>query len=188
MRNDQHVSKLVSGTPSGLKEGTDCSVNDITVYKCDHEGRIVWQYAGKVVERGETWIQLTAIFNGREADLGFVTFRQGDVFVEWFFTDRWYNIFRIQDGENGRLKGWYCNVTRPAQIDTHSLRADDLALDVFVRPNGTIMLLDEDEFDELSLPAEERIAALRAVDHLREMAARRSTPFHEILSDTDRLG
>ncbi len=155
-------------------------MTQITVYKCNHESQIVWQYAGQVVERGETWVQLSAIFNGRESDLGFVTFRQGDVFTEWFFTDRWYNIFRIEDGENGRLKGWYCNVTRPAQIDSDSLRADDLALDVFVQTNGSIILLDEDEFAELDLMSEERSAALRAVDDLRELAARRAAPFHEI--------
>lgn len=159
----------------------------ITVYKCDHESRIVWQYSGSVLERGATWVCLTALFNGRESDLGFVTFRQGDVFTEWFFTDRWYNIFRIADGQTGALKGWYCNVTRPAQLAANSVRADDLALDVFVQPNGRIILLDEDEFNALTLIQDERMAALRAVEAIRQAAAQRAAPFHEIRSDTDRL-
>lgn len=154
----------------------------ITVYKCDHNGSVVFQYEGTVLDRGETWVCLSAIFNGREADMGFIQFRRGDVFTEWFFADRWYNIFRIEAGDSGQLKGWYCNVTRPAQIEAHCVRADDLALDVFVSPSGMIMLLDEDEFQALDLPADERVAALRAVEAVRDLAARRAPPFHEIRS------
>ena len=116
-----------------------------------------------------------------------VTFRRGDVFVEWFYTNRWYNVFRVEDGQTSRLKGWYCNITRPAEIGNGYVSADDLALDVFVMPNGNIVLLDEEEFDALDLPSEERMAALRAVETIRQAAARREAPFHEILNDTERL-
>jgi hypothetical protein len=162
-------------------------MTDITVYKCDHESRIVWQYAGQIVERGDRWVCLTAAFNGREADLGFVTFRHGDVFTEWFYADRWYNVFRIADGQTTTLKGWYCNITRPAHIAADSVRADDLALDLFVMPNGRVLLLDEPEFNALDLSSEDRLSSLRAVETIRALAARREAPFHEILSDTDRL-
>jgi hypothetical protein len=155
-------------------------MSDITVYKCDHEGRVVWQYSGAVLDRGPGWVCLTALFNGRESDMGFVTFRRGDVFTEWFYADRWYNVFRIADGQTGALKGWYCNITRPAQITADSVRADDLALDVFVTPEGHIILLDEDEFNALNLVVEERTAALYAVETLRDLAARQTEPFHEI--------
>lgn len=155
-------------------------MSDITVYKCDHEGRVVWQYAGKVLERGPDWVCLTAVFNGREFDMEFITFRRGDVFTEWFYADRWYNVFRIADGPTGALKGWYCNITRPAQIAADSVRADDLALDVFVTPAGAFMLLDKDEFDALNLPPNDQQAALRAVAALRDLAAQRTEPFHEI--------
>ena len=119
--------------------------------------------------------------------LGFVSFRQGDVFTEWFYARRWYNIFRVEDGSSSRLKGWYCNISRPAQISPDSVRADDLALDVFVMPNGNIVLLDEVEFDALDLSNQERMASLRAVEMIRTAAIERKPPFDEIRSDTDRL-
>jgi protein associated with RNAse G/E len=156
-------------------------MSDFTVYKCDHEGQVVWQYSGTVLERGPDWVCLTAVFNGRESDMGFITFRRGDVFTEWFYADRWYNVFRIADGETGALKGWYCNITRPAQITAASVRADDLALDVFVTPDGQVMLLDEDEFAALTLPAGDQQAALQAVDTLRDLVARRDEMFEEII-------
>lgn len=155
-------------------------MTDFTVYKCDHEGRVVWQYDGVVLERGTHFVCLQATFNGRESDAGFVTFRKGDVFTEWFYTDRWYNVFRIEDGQNRQLKGWYCNITRPAIIEPASVRADDLALDVFVQPDGTIILLDEDEFDALDLPAADYQQAQHAVEAIRQRVTRRTAPFQDI--------
>ena len=162
-------------------------MDEITVYKCNHLGELVWQYQGAVLRRRDDWICITAIFDQSESDLGFVKFRRGDVFVEWFYADRWYNVFRVEDGQTARLKGWYCNITRPAEITEDTIRADDLALDVFVMPNGNVVLMDEEEFGALDLPTDERIAALRAVETIRQAAANREAPFHEILSDTDRL-
>lgn len=162
--------------------------NAITVYKCDHNGKVVWQYQGSVVDRGETWLCLAALFEPQEADLGFVVFRNGDIFTEWFYADRWYNVFRVEDGQTGALKGWYCNITRPAEIGDDFVRADDLALDVYVLPNGNLMLLDEEEFDALNLPLDERIAALRAVEAIRRSSSERVEPFQEVRSGTtDRL-
>lgn len=162
-------------------------MNEITVYKRDHTGRVVWQYKGVAIQRDDHSICLTALFNVEQAELGFVTFRRGDVFTEWFYTDRWYNIFRIEDGQTGALKGWYCNITRPATITRDSVYADDLALDVMVMPNGNVILLDEDEFDTLDLSTAERMEALRAVEAIRHAAASRTFPFDEILTETDRL-
>ena len=159
----------------------------ITIYKCDHNGVVMLAYSGTVAARAETWICITARFDHETSDLGFISFNRGDLFTEWFYTDRWYNIFRIEDGTNGALKGWYCNITRPAVIDAHSVRADDLALDLFVSPRGSVVMLDEHEFDALNLPPEERIAAVRAVETLREAVARRATPFNEIRTDTGSL-
>ena len=89
-------------------------VNDIVVRKLDHEGREVFRYEGRVLRRGERYVCLRAVFRFDEVDLGCVTFKRGDVFTEWFYSDRWYNVFRIEDGASGALKGWYCNITRPA--------------------------------------------------------------------------
>jgi hypothetical protein len=116
--------------------------------------------------------------------LGFVVFRRGDIFTEWFYSDRWYNVFRVEDGQTGALKGWYCNITRPATITDDSVRADDLALDIYVLPNGNILLLDEEEFDALNLSLDERISALRAVETIRRVSAARVEPFSEIRTGT----
>ena len=155
-------------------------MNDITVLKLDHEGREVFRYEGKVLRRAANLVCLRAVFGHDDVELGPVTFRRGDVFTEWFYSDRWYNVFRIKDSAKGTLRGWYCNITRPAQIGADLVSAEDLALDLFVAPDGAVALLDEDEFVELNLPAPEAAAALRAVEELRAMVAEGCAPFDEL--------
>lgn len=150
----------------------------ITVTKLNHHGDKVLDYSGEVVARGETWVCLSAPFSGdADRDLGYAVFRRGDTFFEWHYSDRWYNVFKILDVDGERLKGWYCNITRPAVITEDTIHAEDIALDVFVYPNREILILDEDEFAALDLPADEQRAAWDAVDAIRGMVSAGAAPF-----------
>ncbi len=152
----------------------------ITVIKNDYAGRETWRYQGRVLERGATWVKLEAFFNRPDVAADYHIFRQGDRFVEWYFSDRWYNIFQMHDVDDDRLKGWYCNITRPARLADRQIVADDLALDLFVAPDGMITVLDEDEFAALPLDDATRRAARQAVETLRRMIAERRPPFDAI--------
>ena len=155
-------------------------MSDITVIKRDHNGGFLWQYEGERIDGGATWVCLRARFNRNDSDAGYVVFRRGDVFTEWFYADRWYNIFEMHDVDDGHLKGWYCNVTRPALITETTVEADDLALDMFVSPNGAILVLDEDEFAALDLTDQDRQQALAALDAIRQLVETRQAPFEGI--------
>lgn len=149
----------------------------VTILKCDHAGRVVWQYDGVAVAQGAGWVCVEARFNRDDHDAGYMVYRRGDRFVEWFYADRWYNVFRIHDVADDRLKGWYCNLTRPARIDGVTIAADDLALDVFVSPGGAVLLLDEDEYAALPLTDDEREQVTRAIAEIRALAASGAPPF-----------
>jgi predicted RNA-binding protein associated with RNAse of E/G family len=156
--------------------------DQIVVEKLDLAGNTSLSYRGRVVAREETAVVLEAPYTFARRELGYVTLEPGDRFVEHFYTDRWYNVFVIYDGQTGALKGWYCNVTRPAEIAAAPegglvVRAVDLALDFFVQPSGKEFVLDEDEFAALSLAPGEAAAALSALDELRRLAASRAGPF-----------
>ena len=152
----------------------------ITVIKNDHAGREIWRYTGRVVARGATWVQLEARFSRPDIKTAYHTFRQGDRFVEWYYGDRWRNIFEMHDADDDRLVGWYCNITRPATLESDTIRADDLGLDMFVAPDGTITVLDEDEFAALPLDDATRVQARRSLDELRRMVETRQPPFDVI--------
>lgn len=149
----------------------------ITVHKCNHLGEKVWQYQGEAVERGATWVCLTARFGRDDIDAGYVVFRRGDRMTEWFYSDRWYNVFRLEDVDDGRLKGWYCNIGRPARLGENVVAYDDLALDVFVSPGGEVLVLDEDEFDALRLPEADIAESWAAVEAIRAAVVARTFPF-----------
>ncbi len=154
----------------------------ITVIKNDHAGREILRYTGRVLTRGDSWVQLEARFSRDDVRAEYVTFRKGDRMIEWFYSDRWYNIFELHDVDDDHLKGWYCNITRPAAITGDTVQADDLALDVFIAPDGAITVLDEDEFTALPLDEATRAQARAALNDLRRRVALRQTPFRAIPS------
>lgn len=149
----------------------------LTVYKLDANGREVWHYPAAVLQRSDTSIQLEAYFNREDVDLGYVTFYQGDRFVEYFFSDRWYNIFAVYDADGQLFRGWYCNICRPAEIGETMVRCEDLALDVWVTPACDATVMDEDEFAALEMPIEDRKAAIHALEQLVRIAERGALPY-----------
>lgn len=151
-------------------------MDQVTVQKLDHAGRHVISYSAHVVHRSTDAIVLRACWDRAPMDLGFVALEPDDRWEEIFYSDRWYNIFEIRASDD-RLKGWYCNITRPAQISDDEVTAEDLALDLWVNPDGSIQVLDEDEFADLPLSSRECEAAREAVAELRARVARGEPPF-----------
>jgi nicotinamide-nucleotide amidase len=148
----------------------------MTVRKLDHAGRLVTAYPGRVLHRTATSIALETAWERLPLDLGYVVLETGDRWVEFFYADRWYNAFRIHAAD-GRLKGIYCNITRPAEITATTVSAEDLALDLWIDPQGRLTVLDEDEFAALPLTATERAAAQAARAALERMAAQGTGPW-----------
>jgi uncharacterized protein len=152
--------------------------DSVTVIKLDHTGTEVWRYNGEIVERNDTHIVLEAFFNREDRDDGYIIWRHGDRFVEYFYADRWYNIFEIHDVDSGEIKGWYCNITRPAHFTDSTIASDDLALDLFVNPDGQTLLQDEGEFASLPISDEDRAQAQSAMQQLLAMVEQRQPPFN----------
>jgi hypothetical protein len=110
-------------------------------------------------------------------DFGFVRFEPGDVFTEHYWRDRWYSVKEVRTGD-GTLKGWYCDITRPAVVaeDGGELSVEDLDLDLWVSADGAeILRLDEDEFEESGLAVRDPAAAAEAVRALDELEQRART-------------
>ncbi len=144
-------------------------ITDVVVIKLNLAQQETWRYSGRVLRRSDHAVVLEALFNRDDTDFHDILLKNGDRFVEVYYTDRWYNIFEIYDRDDERLKGWYCNVSLPAQVSDQEIRYVDLALDLLVYPDGRQLVLDEDEFDQLSLdePTRQQArAALRALQTL----------------------
>ena len=147
--------------------------------KLDLSGSTLRRYEGRLVRRDDHSVVLEAPFviDVERYMLLDVVLKRGDRFVETYYDDRYYNVYEIFDRDDGHLKGWYCNLSRPAQIAQNTVSWVDLALDLWVWPDGRSEILDQDEFDVLPLDAEERKQVGSAVLHLRhEFSMRRPPP------------
>lgn len=153
-------------------------MNDpVTVHKLDAAGFEVWTYSGVIVARGDSYTVLEAKFDRERAQVGFLNLSKGDRFIESYYNDRWYNVFEVHAAESDRVKGWYCNIGRPARLDQADIYYEDLALDLIVSPDGDVEVLDEDEFAALELPESDARQARRALKLLQERAALGQPPF-----------
>ena len=149
----------------------------ITVNKLNSLGEIKIQYQGEIIERLADRIIIQAYWELPKKDLGYTCFEPGDRFIEYYFSNRWFNIFDISNASNVR-KGWYCNIAEPAAINDDQIKQIDLLLDVWVDPWGTPLLLDEDEFEvDTTLDDGQRQGARQGLNDLLQMIAAQFTPF-----------
>jgi uncharacterized protein len=144
-------------------------MTDITVIKQNLQGEETWRYSGRMIHHNDRFVIIEAKFNRPDMPFHGMIFAEGDRFMEIYFADRWYNIFEIYAREDDALKGWYCNVTRPAVILTDRIQYIDLALDLLVFTDGRQVVLDEDEFDELGLDEQTRQKARDALQELQHL-------------------
>ena len=137
-------------------------------------GRTKIRYTGELLADDGTRLAVRAPWAGSGVrDFGFVRFEPGDVFTEYYWRDRWYAVKEVRSA-TGVLKGWYCDVTRPARRSGAELVVEDLDLDLWRSADGTdVRRLDEDEFAESGLgrsDPEAARAALAALDELESLA------------------
>ena len=149
----------------------------ITVNKLNSLGEIKIQYQGEILEDSADRIIIQAFWKQPLKDLGYICFEPGDRFIEYYYTNRWFNIFDIADANNER-KGWYCNITEPADIHDDQIMQKDLLLDVWVDQWGSPLLLDEDEFEfDTTLNEIQRQGARQGLHELLQMIADQIAPF-----------
>lgn len=137
-------------------------------------GRTKIRYPADLIRHDSTRITVRAPWAAPDVrDFGFVRFEPGDVFTEHYWRDRWFAVKEVRAG-GGELKGWYCDITRPAVLRGTELLVEDLDLDLWVSADGTSVLrLDEDEFEESGLADRDPAAAgaaVRALDELEHLA------------------
>lgn len=137
-------------------------------------GRTKIRYEAELLSDDGTRIAVRAPWSGAGVrDFGFVRFEPGDVFTEYYWRDRWYAVKEVRD-VTGALKGWYCDITRPAALSRAELVVEDLDLDLWCSADGCdVRRLDEDEFAESGLgqtDPQAAAAAVAALDTLESLA------------------
>ena len=100
--------------------------------------------------------------------------------LEYYWLDRWYNVFRFAQPDGG-LRNYYCNVNVPPTLTGDVLSYVDLDLDILVDPDLSYRILDVEDFERnievYGYPAEVQANARNALRELVQLIETRSFPF-----------
>lgn len=129
----------------------------LTVRSLAYDKSLRREWSAELISQTSSRIDLVGVFETtvEHRDLGRIA--AGTVSYEFYWPDRWYNIFRFEYPD-GKLRNYYCNVAMPPVISETALEYVDLDIDVLVWPDREPIVLDRDEFEEnriaLSYPAD----------------------------------
>src|SRR6267142_3672314 len=150
----------------------------VRTYKYDGSEHRSWP--AQVLRQEGSLIVLDAKFADEVVHNLLGTIAGGTHSLEYYWLDRWYNVFRFAQ-PNGELRNYYCNVNVPPTFDGETLSYVDLDLDILVEPDLSYQILDVEDFERnvklYGYSDEVQSNARRAIDELIELIGTRQFPF-----------
>jgi len=147
--------------------------------KLDQSIRKSWKC--RLVERNDLLLVFVGEFDQAvtHPDLGLI--KRGTVSHEYFWLDRWYNVFRFHEPD-GELRNYYCNIAMPPIFDNGIVDYVDLDIDIVVWKDRRCEILDFVDFETNSqkyrYSADTISNAQSALHELIELIRRRKFPFN----------
>jgi len=119
----------------------------ITVNSRKFDGSINKSWNVELVNCDNSLITFVGKFENEvfHSQLGVI--RRGTVSYEFYWRDRWYNVFRFHEPE-GNLRNFYCNINLPLNFVGNVLDYVDLDIDILVWKDFSYQILDSEEFEE----------------------------------------
>ena len=152
----------------------------ITVRVLKYDGTEYRRWKASLAQQEDSLLVLDAEFEYDVQHQLLGEIKRGTRTIEYYWLDRWYNIFRFLD-EKGRTRLFYCNVNMPPKFEGATLSYVDLDIDILVQPDFSYQILDQDEFEKhaelFGYDDDTRRQAHSAVDELIAMIERRQFPF-----------
>lgn len=153
---------------------------NVKTFKLDGKPHRSWN--AELVRQEGSLLVLDGMFSADiEHDL-LGTIAAGTRSVEYYWMERWYNVFRFSH-PTGELRNYYCNISVPPSFDGATLSYVDLDLDILVAPDFSYQILDVDDFERnckaYGRSHEIRENAQRASDEVIGMIQSRQFPFGE---------
>lgn len=158
------------------------SQSEKPVLVCAHkyDGVLHRSWGAQLIRQEGSLIVLDAKFPDEVVHDLLGTIASGTQSLEYYWLDRWYNIFRFAQPD-GALRNYYCNVNVPARFDGDTLSYVDLDLDILVDPDFSYRVLDVEDFEAngriYGYTEEVKANARQALDELVRMIETRAFPF-----------
>jgi uncharacterized protein len=152
---------------------------EVRVYKYD--GLLHRTWPAELLRQEGSLIVLDAKFADEVTHDLLGTIASGTLSLEYYWLDRWYNVFRFVEPD-GTLRNYYCNVNVPPTFDGETLSYVDLDLDILVEPDLSYRILDVEDFErnaeDYGYSVDVQANARRAVDELVRMIETSAFPFN----------
>lgn len=110
------------------------------------DGSISKSWACELIERNGSLLLFRGEFDREVVHEHLGLIECGTVSYEYFWLDRWFNVFRFHE-PGGTFRNYYCNVSVPPVFGENVLDYIDLDIDVIADDSGGYTVLDEDEFN-----------------------------------------
>jgi uncharacterized protein len=154
----------------------------VTVRVLKYDGAEHRRWSASLTRREGSLIVLDAAFEFDVQHHLLGDIQRGTRTIEYYWLDRWYNVFRFLDGDD-ETRLYYCNVNMPPKLEDEVLTYIDLDIDILVQPDLSYQVLDLAEFganaERYGYPEEIKRHAHGAVDELISMIETRQFPFAE---------
>lgn len=128
-----------------MKESLENNLITINSRKFDGEIHRSWQ--AYFIERQNSLLVFLGRFEKEiiHPNLGII--RRGTISYEYYWLDRWYNIFQFHEPE-GDLRNFYCNISEPPIFENNVLNYVDFEIDLLIWKDFSYEILDIEEFEE----------------------------------------
>lgn len=152
----------------------------VTINSRKFDGKIHRSWKAGLIEQQNSLLVFIGEFDHeiKHSHLGVI--RRGTISYEYYWLDRWYNIFRFHQPD-GNLRNFYCNVNLPPTFENGVLDYVDLDIDVLVWQDFSTFVLDLDEFAENAkkyrYPTEICDKAQSSLAELKIMIEKKMFPF-----------
>lgn len=160
--------------------GSDRKRDGVIINVLKYDGSEHRRWPARIAKTVGPLLILDAVFDEEIKHDLLGTIAAGTISTEYYWLDRWYNIFRFS-GPDQKLKNFYCNINVPPRFDGRVLSYIDLDIDVLVEPDLTYKILDEDDFEQNAkrypYPVEVQANARAALADLIGLIESRSFPF-----------
>jgi uncharacterized protein len=154
----------------------------ITVRAYKYDGSQHRSWLARVLRQEGPLLVLDAEFSEEVQHELLGTIARGTLSIEYYWLDRWYNVFRFST-PGGELRNYYCNVNVPPTFSDQVLSYIDLDIDILVNTDFSYSILDLEEFERnaarYGYSEETQENARRALAELIDLIETRSFPFTE---------
>jgi protein associated with RNAse G/E len=164
-----------------MNDDLQVSAPNIIVRSLKYDGAISRSWPATIESVHDNMIILRGVFEQAVQHEGLGGIAAGTVSHEYFWSDQWYNVFRLVRPDGG-LHCHYCNIALPARWSERELSFVDLDVDLVVDVDNSVKVLDEEEFEAnrviFGYPAEIVAGVREAVEEIKALVSNLEFPFN----------